>query len=166
MKVKKTIFISIFVSLALVVSLLESYIPIPVPNVRLGLSNVILINALLFFGFFDTFFISLLKSLLLVLILGNPISFIYNFSAGLVSIIVMYFVNKYLKRFFSLVGISVLGSIFYIITQISISAIILRTFSLYNFVAILEIVGIFTGIIVGIVANYLYKILRSSYGKE
>lgn len=166
MKVKKTIFISIFVSLALVVSLLESYIPIPVPNVRLGLSNVILINALLFFGFFDTFFISLLKSLLLVLILGNPISFIYNFSSGFVSIVVMYFSYKYLKNFFSLVGISVLGSIFYIFTQISISAIILKTFSLYNFVAILEIVGIFTGIIVGLVANYLYKILRSSYGKE
>ena len=39
MKAKKVILISLFVSVALIVSLLEYYIPIPIPNVRLGLSN-------------------------------------------------------------------------------------------------------------------------------
>lgn len=165
MDTKKTIFISLFVSLSLVVSLLESYIPLPIPNVRLGLSNVIIINAMLLFGFRDSFFIAFLKAVLLVLILGNPISFIYNFSAGFVSLVVMYFSNKYFKNIFSLVGISVLGSVFHIIVQISISAILLNTFAIYNFVSILEIVGVFTGILVGVISNYLYRNLRGIYGK-
>ena len=46
MKAKKVILISLFVSVALIVSLLEYYIPIPIPNVRLGLSNIIIINLL------------------------------------------------------------------------------------------------------------------------
>ena len=58
MSAKKTMLISLFVSVALIVSLLEYYIPIPIPNVRLGLSNVIIINAILIFGFKETFFIS------------------------------------------------------------------------------------------------------------
>lgn len=165
MNTKKLILISLFVSVALVVSLLEYYIPIPIPNVRLGLSNVIIINSILIFGFKDAFFISFLKAILLVIILGNPISFIYNFFAGLVSVLVMYFSNKYFKNIFSLVGISVLGSVFHIITQISISAIILSTSSLYNFVPFLGIVGVFTGILVGVISNYLYRNLGSNYGK-
>ena len=79
MKAKKVVLISLFVSVALIVSLLEYYIPIPIPNVRLGLSNIIIINSILLFSFKEAFFISFLKAILLVIILGNPIIFIYNF---------------------------------------------------------------------------------------
>ena len=99
MKAKKVILISLFVSVALIVSLLEYYIPIPIPNVRLGLSNIIIINSILLFGFKETFFISFLKAILLVIILGNPISFIYNFSAGFTSIVTMYILNKFCSKY-------------------------------------------------------------------
>ncbi|WP_311525928.1 Gx transporter family protein [uncultured Parvimonas sp.] len=165
MSAKKTMLISLFVCVALIVSLLEYYIPIPIPNVRLGLSNVIIINAILIFGFKETFFISFLKAILLVIILGNPISFIYNFSAGFASIVVMYIVNKFCSKFLSLVGVSVLGSVSHIMVQILISMILLNTKTLVNFIPFLGIIGIFTGILVGILANYMYKILRGNYVK-
>lgn len=165
MKIKKIILISVFVCVALIVSLLESYVPIPIPNVRLGLSNVIVINAILLFRFRDTFFVVFLKSLLLVIILGNPVSFLYNFFAGFVSLSVMYFFYRYFSKIFSIIGISVLGSIFHVLIQILISALLLDTFSVFNFLSILEILAVFTGIIVGIISNYLYKILRSNYVK-
>lgn len=165
MKIKKIILISVFVCVALIVSLLESYVPIPIPNVRLGLSNVIVINAILLFRFRDTFFVVFLKSLLLVIILGNPVSFLYNFFAGFVSLSVMYFFYRYFSKIFSIIGISVLGSIFHVLVQILISALLLDTFSVFNFLSILEILAVFTGIIVGIISNYLYKILRSNYVK-
>lgn len=165
MKIKKLILISVFVCVALIVSLLESYVPIPIPNVRLGLSNVIVINAILLFRFRDTFFVVFLKSLLLVIILGNPVSFLYNFFAGFVSLSVMYFFYRYFSKIFSIIGISVLGSIFHVLVQILISALLLDTFSVFNFLSILEILAVFTGIIVGIISNYLYKILRSNYVK-
>lgn len=165
MKIKKLILISVFVCVALIVSLLESYVPIPIPNVRLGLSNVIVINAILLFRFRDTFFVVFLKSLLLVIILGNPVSFLYNFFAGFISLSVMYFFYRYFSKIFSIIGISVLGSIFHVLIQILISALLLDTFSVFNFLSILEILAVFTGIIVGIISNYLYKILRSNYVK-
>ncbi|KXB44632.1 hypothetical protein HMPREF3188_01195 [Tissierellia bacterium KA00581] len=165
MKIKKLILISVFVCVALIVSLLESYVPIPIPNVRLGLSNVIVINAILLFRFRDTFFVVFLKSLLLVIILGNPVSFLYNFFAGFISLSVMYFFYRYFSKIFSIIGISVLGSIFHVLVQILISALLLDTFSVFNFLSILEILAVFTGIIVGIISNYLYKILRSNYVK-
>lgn len=165
MKAKKVILISLFVSVALIVSLLEYYIPIPIPNVRLGLSNIIIINSILLFGFKETFFISFLKAILLVIILGNPISFIYNFSAGFTSIVTMYILNKFCSKYLSLIGISVLGSVSHVMVQILVSMVLLNTGTLINFIPFLGIIGVFTGILVGIISNYMYKILRGNYVK-
>lgn len=165
MKAKKVILISLFISVALIVSLLEYYIPIPIPNVRLGLSNIIIINSILLFGFKETFFISFLKAILLVIILGNPISFIYNFSAGFTSIVTMYILNKFCSRYLSLIGISVLGSVSHVMVQILVSMVLLNTRTLINFIPFLGIIGVFTGILVGIISNYMYKILRGNYVK-
>ena len=162
MKAKKVILISLFVSVALIVSLLEYYIPIPIPNVRLGLSNIIIINSILLFGFKETFFISFLKAILLVIILGNPISFIYNFSAGFTSIVTMYILNKFCSKYLSLIGISVLGSVSHVMVQILVSMVLLNT---RTFIPFLGIIGVFTGILVGIISNYMYKILRGNYVK-
>ena len=152
-------------SVALIVSLLEYYIPIPIPNVRLGLSNIIIINSILLFGFKETFFISFLKAILLVIILGNPISFIYNFSAGFTSIVTMYILNKFCSKYLSLIGISVLGSVSHVMVQILVSMVLLNTRTLINFIPFLGIIGVFTGILVGIISNYMYKILRGNYVK-
>ena len=165
MKAKKVILISLFVSVALIVSLLEYYIPIPIPNVRLGLSNIIIINSILLFGFKETFFISFLKAILLVIILGNPISFIYNFSAGFTSFVTMYILNKFCSKYLSLIGISVLGSVSHVMVQILVSMVLLNTRTLINFIPFLGIIGVFTGILVGIISNYMYKILRGNYVK-
>lgn len=165
MKAKKVILISLFVSVALIVSLLEYYIPIPIPNVRLGLSNIIIINSILLFGFKETFFISFLKAILLVIILGNPISFIYNFSAGFTSIVTMYILNKFCSKYLSLIGISVLGSVSHVMVQILVSMVLLNTRTLINFIPFLGIIGVFAGILVGIISNYMYKILRGNYVK-
>ena len=165
MKAKKVILISLFVSVALIVSLLEYYIPIPIPNVRLGLSNIIIINSILLFGFKETFFISFLKAILLVIILGNPISFIYNFSAGFTSIVTMYILNKFCSKYLSLIVISVLGSVSHVMVQILVSMVLLNTRTLINFIPFLGIIGVFTGILVGIISNYMYKILRGNYVK-
>ena len=165
MNTKKINLISLFVSVALIVSLLETYIPIPIPNVRLGLSNIIIINSILLFGFKETFFISFLKAILLVIILGNPISFIYNFSAGFTSIVTMYILNKFCSKYLSLIGISVLGSVSHVMVQILVSMVLLNTRTLINFIPFLGIIGVFTGILVGIISNYMYKILRGNYVK-
>jgi len=50
---KKTVLLGLFVSQALILSIVESWIPIPspVPGVKLGLANIITVITIIFFGF-------------------------------------------------------------------------------------------------------------------
>jgi len=52
-RVKKTVLLGLFVSQALILSIVESWIPIPspVPGVKLGLANIITVITIIFFGF-------------------------------------------------------------------------------------------------------------------
>ena len=79
--------------------------------------------------------------------------------------VVMYLVNKFFNKYLSLIGISVLGSITYIIIQILVSMVLLNSITLINFIPLLGIIGICTGILVGIISNYMYKLLRGNYVK-
>ena len=49
--------------------------------------------------------------------------------------------------------------------QILVSMILLNTKTLVNFIPFLGMIGIFTGILVGVISNYMYKILRGYYVK-
>lgn len=165
MRAKRITLIAILVAIALVVSLLESYIPIPIPGVKIGISNIVLINGILLLGFRDSILIALLKSLLLVIILSSPTSFFYSFFGGVVSVTVMYLVNRYLDKIFSLVGVSVIGSNFHILSQIVVASVFLNTRVVFLYFPILGLVGVFTGILVGLISIRVYGILRGVYGK-
>lgn len=77
----------------------------------------------------------------------------------------MYILNKFCSKYLSLIGISVLGSVFHVMVQILVSMVLLNTKTLINFIPFLGIIGVFTGILVGIISNYMYKILRGNYVK-
>lgn len=157
--------ISILVSIALVVSLLESYIPIPIPGVKLGISNIVIINAMLLLGFRYSILIALVKSLILIILVGSPISFFYSFFGAFSSILIMSFAKKYLNHIFSIVGISVLGSVFHVFTQIFVASVFLNTFVVFYYFPLIGIAAVFTGVIVGLVSIRLYNILRSIYAR-
>ena len=63
---------ALLVALALIISLIELQIPVPVPipGAKLGLSNIIILVSLYFYGFKASLTIALLKSFMLVLITG------------------------------------------------------------------------------------------------
>lgn len=150
-KTQRYIFLSLLTSAALILSIIEGMIPLPyiAPGAKLGLSNIIIMTTIVVFGFKDAFLIVIIRSILLMLIATNPITFIYSISSGIVSTIVMSLSYKYLGNKISLIGISVLGAMAHNTTQVTVAAILFSTINLYYYLPILSLVSIFTGCFVG-----------------
>ena len=150
-KTQRYIFLSLLTSAALILSIIEGMIPLPyiAPGAKLGLSNIIIMTTIVVFGFKDAFLIVIIRSILLMLIATNPITFIYSISSGIISTIIMSLSYKYLGNAFSLIGISVLGAMAHNTTQVTVAAILFSTIDLYYYLPILSLVSIFTGCFVG-----------------
>ncbi len=157
----KRLHIPILTAVALVVSLIESMIPLPVimPGAKLGLSNIVILTCLIVFGFRDSLVIGVLKSAILMLITGAVISFFYSLAGAMSSLIVMYLVNKYLRKYFSLIGVSLFGAFFHNLSQVIVCAIMLKNSRIFVYLPILTILSIFTGVFVGLTSNYLTNAL-------
>lgn len=165
---RKLIYISLLTTIALVISLIESSIPIPIPipGAKLGLSNLVILTTIVVFGFSYAIIVGVLKSLLLVLITGSVTSVFYSLFGSIISIIVMTLAYIYLSKYLSLIGVSILGSIAHNFSQILVGSIMLSNFKLFIYLPILMIVGLFTGIFVGISATYVSKHLKTIMKKS
>ena len=108
---------------ASVLQICESLIPHPVPGIRLGLANMITLIALTRLGFKAAMEIALFRTLISALILGTFLSpgFLLSFSGAIGSTLVMAGIfnlsNIFQKPVFSLVGISVFGSVLHNLIQ-------------------------------------------------
>lgn len=158
-KTNKYIYLSLLTSGALVLSVIESMIPLPfaVPGAKLGLSNMIILSTLIIFNYKNALFVSVLRSFLLFMIAGNPISFIYSFVSSVFSLTIMYIISKYLGKFFSLIGVSIFGALAHNLSQIAIACVILENIRLFTYLPVMSIFSLFTGWFVGYVSTYIIK---------
>ncbi len=145
-----------FVAISTAIYILESYIPRPLPWIRIGLSNVIILVVLYFFSidiaikvvFYRVFFGSLFTGTLF-----TPTFFI-SISGGIMATISMYFAIKIFKKILSPVGVSIIGAETHIITQlIFVYFFIIKDASIFNLTPFLILFSIFSGTIVGIIGN-------------
>ncbi|WP_455258265.1 Gx transporter family protein [Peptoniphilus asaccharolyticus] len=165
MRVKKLIFLSLLVALGLVIGLFEMMIPTPIaiPGAKLGLSNMVVLITILFFGNKEGITVAGLKSVLLMVVTGSVTSFIFSFSGAMLSAISMSISNKFLKKYISNVGVSLIGSTFHNIGQVLAACVVLKTFKIVSYLPILLIIGIFTGYFVGITSDYAVKNLSKTF---
>lgn len=169
MKVKeraqKIALYGILIALAMVMSFVESLIPvpIPVPGVKIGLANLVTVTGLYLVGIPGTVCITLLRVVLVGFSFGNPYSMIYGLSGSLVSLLVMSLAKRY--RWFSSTGISILGGIFHNIGQITFAALVVQTAGVYFYLPALLaagcIAGTFIGILGGIMTERLTKFTKN-----
>ena len=95
--------------LAIGIGIVESFLPRPVPFMKFGLANIITIIAVLKYGTITGLKVNILRAGAVSLFLGTMATpaFILSLSGGIISALVMGAV----KRFFSVPGVSVSGSI-------------------------------------------------------
>lgn len=164
-KSNKMIFISLLVAVGLALGVLESAIPLPIamPGARLGLSNMVVLITIIVFGFKDGIKVSMLKSVVLMLVTGSVSSFIYSFSGAVLSTIAMYVTYRYLSKFFSLIGVSIMGALAHNFAQVSVASLILFNLRIYTYLPFLMLMSLFTGYFVGLASKMIIKNLRRNY---
>src|SRR5512133_804356 len=95
---------AVLVSLALVLSIVERWIPldlvIPVPGIKLGLANIVTLFALLRLGPVDALVILVIRSLIMGTISG-PMTLLFSLGGGLLAMLTMWLLTQGYGRIFS-----------------------------------------------------------------
>ena len=153
-KVKKIAFYGVMISLAMVFSYLESFIPvnalIPIPGVKLGLANIVVLFALYTMKFRDAFVIAVIRIVLSGILFGNTMTIAYSLAGGLLSLCVMRLLKK---TKLSMIGVSMTGGICHNIGQIMVAVLLTETIRIAYYLPVLLISGLITGFLMGIVAK-------------
>lgn len=155
---KKAINIALYgllIALAMVLSFVETLIPIPipVPGVKLGLANLVTVVGLYLIGIPGTIAVTLIRIVLVGLSFGNPYSMIYGLSGSFLSLFVMAILKKTGKL--SQIGISVLGGIAHNIGQITFAAVIVQTAGVFYYLPFLLAAGCIAGTLIGVVGGII-----------
>lgn len=150
---KKIPYYGLFAALAILMGYVEMLIPIPVPipGVKLGLANVIIIIMLYFMDTKSAFFVSLIRVLLSGLLFAGFAGLLYSLAGAMLSFVVMAFLKKTNK--FSIVGVSIAGGIFHNVGQIVVAALAVENVRMAYYLPFLLVSGVVTGMLIGIVAK-------------
>ena len=154
---RKVAFYGIFAALAVLMGYVEMIVPspVPIPGVKLGFANVIVLIALYFMGGKAALGINIIRVMISALLFNGFSGLLFSIAGAAVSYIVMVCVKKIKSA--SIIGVSVAGGIAHNVAQIVVAAVILDTPGLmYDFPALL-ISGTVTGVVIGIISKYCLK---------
>ncbi|MBS5786737.1 MAG: Gx transporter family protein [Clostridioides difficile] len=162
-KTSKMIYMSLLVSMALILSLIERTIPVPfiTPGAKLGLANLIIVISVYTLDNYREAFAVLILRLLLSTLLGSTVSaLLYSATGGVLSFIVTILVKKLGGKYVSVIGVSTSAAVFHNIGQLFAASLILNNFGVFIYLPILSIAGIGTGFFIGLSANYILNHLK------
>jgi heptaprenyl diphosphate synthase len=156
------VFLSLLVSQALVLHIIESMIPVPfiTPGAKLGLANIVTVVSLYSFGEIETLLVIIVRLLLAAMFGGSISSLLYSIAGALFSFIIMVIIKRVGKDNVSLIGVSAAGAVFHNIGQITMAALIVQNVNISLYLPILTMSGIGTGFFVGLTARYTLKHLN------
>ena len=147
---------SVFVTLAMIMSYLETFIPTPHPAIKIGLPNIIIVFILYHYGPTQAAFVSFVRVILTSIIFGTLASSLpYSLTGAVLSLLVMILLKS--CKIFSTITVSIVGSILHIVGQVIVACIIMSTAQIAYLIPILAITAVIGGTLVGIAGNLLIK---------
>ena len=160
-KLHKLLFLAILTAFSLIIYILEAQIPIfiSIPGVKLGLSNVITLVALLLFSVRESLVILLLRCFLGAVLSGQLAALPYSLIGGVLSLIVMAMLRNHFSQN-QIFILSVIGAVFHNFGQILTAAVITETKNIFLYFPVLLLSGIITGMFTGFVVQYLLPYLK------
>ena len=150
---RKTAELGFFLAVALILSYVESLIPITfgIPGIKLGLPNLIVV-LLLFgqrYGAKEALLVNGMRIVLSGFVFSNLYAILYALAGAAFSFIAM-LIGKRL-RCFSVIGVSVLGGVFHNIGQAVVAMIVVETFAVSYYIPFLIVAGTITGAFLGLI---------------
>ncbi|MDD6628847.1 MAG: Gx transporter family protein [Lachnospiraceae bacterium] len=150
---RKTAELGFLLAVALILSYVESLIPITfgIPGIKLGLPNLIVV-LLLFgqrYGAKEALLVNGMRIVLSGFMFSNLYAILYALAGAAFSFIAM-LIGKRL-RCFSVIGVSVLGGVFHNIGQAVVAMIVVETFAVSYYIPFLIVAGTITGALLGLI---------------
>ena len=149
--------LAITISLALILSFIESRIPafVAIPGIKVGLANIAVIFTLYKIGVKEAISVSILRVILVSFLFGTPISLIYSITGAIFSLTVMILLKKLTPL--TEVAVSVSGGVMHNVGQITAASFMLSTNVVLYYLPFLLVSGTIAGIAIGIASGILVK---------
>ncbi len=152
---KKYMRLVMLLSFSIVLSILESFIPLfngYIPGLKLGLANIIVLIVLYKYDTSDVFFVSILRVIVVGLMRTGlfSVNFFFSLFGALFSASSMIIFKK---TRLSMIGVSVIGSICHSVGQILAAILFLKNNNMIYYLPWLLLFSIPTGVFVGFVSK-------------
>lgn len=157
MNTKKTAFIGIAISLAMILSFVESQIPafVAIPGVKVGLPNLVIVFLLYKFSWKDAALVNILRVVLVSLLFGNVQTLSFSLAGAALSLLGMILLKKTEK--FSPIAVSIVGGILHNVGQILTACIWTATSEIAYYLPVLLLSGTIAGVVIGLVGGMLVE---------
>jgi heptaprenyl diphosphate synthase len=156
-KTKRLVLTGLFFSVALVLSIVENTlppIPLPVPGVKFGLSNIAVMFALFFLSKGQAYTIAILKALFVVMTRGI-IAGALSFSGGILSLTFMCVLMLIFRQRISYLVLSIFGAVAHNIGQFVVITFIYAGMYLLAYIPVLLISGVAAGIVTATLLRFI-----------
>lgn len=155
MKLQKQTRFAMLLAISVVCSILESFLPFlngMIPGLKLGLANFVVLVVLELYGWKEAFSLSFLRIILVALLRTGlfNVTFFFSLFGAVLSILFMIVASK--TKLFSIIGVSILGSIGHSVGQMLAAIFFLGT-NMLTYLPILIFFSIVTGIFIGILSQ-------------
>lgn len=157
MNSKRIAGVGMLLALALILSYLDSLIPMPIPvaGIKLGLANLAVLYALYGLGVADAVIISITRVILSGLMFSGFSGVMYSLAGAILSLLIMAVLKRYAG--YHTVTVSVCGSLAHITGQLAVAA-AFTSFSIITYYApVLYVSAFIAGAVIGILASALNK---------
>ena len=161
MKIRKIAFLGLSVTLAMILSFVESQIPVftTIPGMKVGLPNLVMVFLLSRVGWKETVIVSLIRAFLVALLFGNLQSLIFSIAGAVLSLTGMILLKK--TGLFSSIAVSVTGGVLHNVGQIIAACLWTGTVQIAYYLPALLVSGVCAGIAIGFIAGFLLKRLEN-----
>ena len=156
LKTKKLTTMALLCAIALTIFMVEAQIPspVPLPGVKLGLSNIVTVFAVFVMGPVDAILILAGRIFLGAVFAGNFSSILYSTAGGALAITLTIFSRKILKENQMWIA-GCLGAMAHSVGQMIMAVLVTGTPSIIIYLPVLLICSIITGIFTGLCAQLL-----------
>ena len=160
MRAKKVASLSLCISLAMILSFVESQIPalVAIPGIKVGLPNLVMVYLLYQVGWRETVVVSLIRIFLVSLLFGNLQTMTFSIAGAILSLCAMILLKK--TNWFSTVTVSIVGGISHNVGQIIAACFWTGTAEIALYLPVLLISGTVSGTLIGIISAMIVKRLK------
>ena len=152
---RKISVIAMFSAFGILAAYVETFIPtLGVPGAKLGFANIAVVLALYILDAESAIIVNVVRIVIVGLLFGSLISISFALAGAFVSLTVMIILKKFFD--FSIITVSIFGGFFHNVGQIIVAYLLVDNYNILYYLPVLLIVGIVTGLIIGILAKILY----------